>query len=1814
MIKGLLVWQNPDSTRDLNNVWGLVRKGMYQGGTLTASGSSLAVTIAPFIAKSHDGMTCVSDATETVYLTPGTTQYIVLFAKYEIPTSTTRIEVISELTWQSSVNRDYFVTLARCVTPALAVAATSATIRYEEADYSDKLGQSAWRSPVANFAALPSVGNHAGDVRLTVDTYNIYTWNATTQVWDPMGMATNLTEDSSRNTLQEQVENFALSTSGLIGGVLDDPNDHIGVANYPGVGIKLVQIGAPNQLGTGAIHAYVHGHFIKQRAQTLALPTAPGVGSRYDLMYLEVWQETLPTALGLQYLNSAGGNQTLTSVLDAFNTCLEADLGPNQRIEQVQLYDNTTLMITKSAVRFQQNVPSGSIATPSLAMATTNNQFGNPYAPIATFDRFAYVASAPGVLSQRTWAIPLLVLKRRSVEGNFTVFAGDERYAFDIAPRATLGRALTETLHTASVDLTERELVANKARPSGFLTTAPLVLGTSVTSPEVLVRVKGHELLLPETTINMITASATGGRRDIFFVDLHCTHSQPNNTTANAVGGTEMSIMTSRGTRMFSWYGVFKSSNVTVNTDEVDSMTALGYTQVAGDVALWSRPATDDEPTRDGLVYALPIAIVHRRNSGVWNISTNPNGSTGRPDNAALSNPNLIDEREWVDLRRTIVRRRAVGDLIENSFDKLLDGTLRTRLQVHPLTSDVWGTSCLMTTVTSAVPVAGKHTMTPVPSASNAHTVWSDSEELIPLTYRLTDTAAPAVSADGVFSWNGAGDSGVMTITAPAGMYLLSSGSHSVDNYIVGPYSYQFSDAVSSVAGNSGSSFAIEIISSNNTRSTPQMTAFSALICEAPVVTPLATDPTNGYPTQVTAASTNWLSTGTSMMWVVWAVKPASSYAAAYSANGSLAGSPTKSYAATHGGLPINIGAIKATVTKIVTGTSFTITQAELFAARPDIASAAGNVRMYGVSNIKAVGFKALGNLRYVTLTNAGATAEGFALMRVEFANPAPANTRIDIEVMCDGDTIRQWIEIVPETRQIRGLYSYGYAQNTWNTTVGAGWSAPWTTTNEFVVGGEPRTASLADTSAGIQLGVMCGRYSTSNDISPKVNTPYQIDYVLAGYYPAAPGGYTFFYQASDAAGLGFPTGFNVGLRPHILSTYTDAMTPNHSPYANWMFVGGDNATPAAALMCLGVVQKAPTLAIELTYEIPAYQGMQTSSVLRSKLRGDVTIHEPLITTEGYGGSFHGRYMADGPTYQSTNSSGVATTGNYYTLFASRYRPSCATAIAAPSLRGTGEVASQVYSRSRRRVSVLRQVPYPAAPSTSLYDGYAKPATLNHSAISNDQLVQRTVEYAPIHNMARSDRYVTFSAKDIVDVYSTTAIRQTYLDSVQQVTLEPISYLPVLVASCVINEAGTIVVGNSYNVDSVFLTGGGDYIVFLNSKAWLPTGRTRVCIATIRDTAGTLARPTISAYASNQITVDVKTTVAGVDANASFQLMVYDIPDPSAVLLIDDTSRYYTTFSIPVGAVLEDVTVEGYNQTTGVISATLMMLNQESNIGGGTVIGTTFQNPAGTSFYMPIAGASGNGLTLTQTNNIVGFSPQVVGKNQNFAVLLYSEVATVIKSIRYTYTKCAVDVDRFINLNSVPTSVGTSGVDEMFYALMQKSPSSRLPRSKNATQAIRVDIPDTWSGAIENAMEASVFTVGASDYTGDWARGQCARYDNGSGISIYEQGLVGFVPYSGFKLQESIGMNPALPSLTDELPDTTPEKTLATAIAARRILDFSGAASITPSSVVNDAKELTLSVSVGASDNVAQNNINLPVGGSTIDGFWPVGRPVVEPD
>lgn len=185
-LRGIFSYQNLDSTSDLNALNAkIVDRGIYDNGLLIPSATSLEVSIAPFVAVSYDGMVVQSDAAETVTIPANATSYLVCFAKWLNGSSPQlSIEVLTEVEWGTSINRDYFITFAKLVVPLGATAILDSYISYSNADYADKAGKNTWRPRVSNYALLPLIGNRHGDARIADN--RAYYWDSTLSVWSPL--------------------------------------------------------------------------------------------------------------------------------------------------------------------------------------------------------------------------------------------------------------------------------------------------------------------------------------------------------------------------------------------------------------------------------------------------------------------------------------------------------------------------------------------------------------------------------------------------------------------------------------------------------------------------------------------------------------------------------------------------------------------------------------------------------------------------------------------------------------------------------------------------------------------------------------------------------------------------------------------------------------------------------------------------------------------------------------------------------------------------------------------------------------------------------------------------------------------------------------------------------------------------------------------------------------------------------------------------------------------------------------------------------------------------------------------------------------------------------------------------------------------------------------------------------------------------------------------------------------------------------------------------------------------------------------------
>ena len=185
-LRGIFSYQNLDSTNDLNALNAkIVDKGIYDNGLLIPSSTSLEISIAPFIAVGYDGMVIKSDAVETVTVPTNAVSYLICYAKWLSGSSPQlTIQIVTEVEWATSINRDYFITFAKLTVPFGATAILDSYINYSNADYADKAGKNTWRPRVSNYALLPVVGNRHGDTRVADN--RAYYWDSSLSVWSPL--------------------------------------------------------------------------------------------------------------------------------------------------------------------------------------------------------------------------------------------------------------------------------------------------------------------------------------------------------------------------------------------------------------------------------------------------------------------------------------------------------------------------------------------------------------------------------------------------------------------------------------------------------------------------------------------------------------------------------------------------------------------------------------------------------------------------------------------------------------------------------------------------------------------------------------------------------------------------------------------------------------------------------------------------------------------------------------------------------------------------------------------------------------------------------------------------------------------------------------------------------------------------------------------------------------------------------------------------------------------------------------------------------------------------------------------------------------------------------------------------------------------------------------------------------------------------------------------------------------------------------------------------------------------------------------------
>lgn len=1224
-IKPVLQYRNPDSTSDLNSSQAkIIDRAIFDGGSLTLSGTSLQVTVDPFVIAGYDGMVAVSDSSETVSVPALGTYYLILHLEYRTLTAAlANLQVVPETTWLTSVSKNFFVTFAKFTMPGAVTAMTDpgVVVDYSMGDWADKLGKTGWRSPVASSAALPMEGNRDGDTRLTLDTYTSYAWQSGLGAWTVVGGALGLGEAVARAHEMDAEELRAFNGSGYVGSLNTDSSGKTHNGTYGR--IPYIEVASANRIDLDAMHHVVNGHFVKTPYTALTL-SAPPAGERHDLIYLDVWRETVAVPSAETYPNDAatGGTSSFSTLRDRLEQLLEDSPFPNSGFSKIEAVDPTTFVVTRWVIRSVATVPAGSVSDTTLAAPFATNVDSATYGTSSPSDARVWTASSAtpfdGGTPGTSWAIPLLIVRRTHLEtGPFITETrsdtNDQRFIFDVAPRAELGHGLTEVVSSVSAS---RNSLASY--PSGFISGADTPLsapgGGVIGVPEFSVVVHGSEISGVGASVSLSLSTippfpvAGSPNLDLIVMEVFETANPP--ALSFFASAPTISRVSSLGVHATQSWGKFIAHALTTVdlrspsafSDEEQVMVAAGYTASTTDPGLWYRSSIlgAEDPK---FVYAIPVALVNRRTSGAWD----PDNAVGRNNADRSAFPGLpnnpVDQpydSEILDLRHRISRTEDASRISSESYDLLLKGDLRTKFSSDRTTlggAALYGTQLLQVDEIvggSVAAGAGSFQITPAPDYHNS--TWSEADEAQLLSWTFTNPTSNQTSSSGIFAWANVGGSvGDLTITAPAGMHL------------------DFGQGTGNLPASPNDAFLTISIPSSGTLTDRELYRYKIV---SGGVSELSFD-ADGNVTSVKISTIDVDSgfsfgslPGAVVNLQVWAVKP-SRLASTYSTNYSLFAKPDIVHRAeviSGGGTQrVNIGPILKTVRVPLAGLVATVTQADINSAAPEIGSQP-SISLYGAASVALVGEPLLDGsnvtrLRYVRLTDGGGSP-GSAEMELEFTSVGAA-TEVDVQVMCDGDIISSWIEVNQAAKGVSGLYS-------WHNSIVTSASAA---ANSVAVSLPGYMSSVPFSEVGISPYGIGATAAPANFLSSSSFLPGGLHYLCVYSLEAA--SYTLWTSPSDLSSLVLDNAST--FVANTFNTTGEIL----GPYAASQGVYFSAGNSGNSVLLVGVVRTplTPSQNLKVFYTYTPYQGLsvETSAAdMTSYLHGTVEEVGPsLVTTNG---------------------------------------------------------------------------------------------------------------------------------------------------------------------------------------------------------------------------------------------------------------------------------------------------------------------------------------------------------------------------------------------------------------------------------------------------------------------------------------------------------------------------------------------------------------------------------------------------------------------
>lgn len=444
-------------------------------------------------------------------------------------------------------------------------------------------------------------------------------------------------------------------------------------------------------------------------------------------------------------------------------------------------------------------------------------------APPAGADNRVWIAtSATTPADGVSWAMPLLVVKRTELEnpgGNNGIkeFRNDIRYIFPVYPVCDVSHAARNVVDTVHKSEKVPYGVGNSYKgnnPSGFLTGMDADVENSTTIPNLIVvaedtariRVRNLDHFLKAPTATLPAAPTAGWTRQLVYIKMNITlyANDGEYTTTSATVNTRhlpspthfpyipsktAGIESQGNKRGYVSFEIVAEDLGAVNVLDTDAAMAAaapspvsatnwarGDTTVGSgkyaDGGIYSRSLNvieDDRVHPYQAEWAIPVALIHRRNTLAWDAVTNPNGSgssrpDGRTDYDIISKDDLVDLRHYAD-----VSEDALTEMLKADVDKAMRGQLRTRMANkwagNGTGGDVAGSRILQTDL-----IGSGTSLFELSAPNGLRDIWSDAREfgVVSKSFDVTVPIPPA--ADPLVEWDAVQ---TLTIKSPAGAYLV---------------------------------------------------------------------------------------------------------------------------------------------------------------------------------------------------------------------------------------------------------------------------------------------------------------------------------------------------------------------------------------------------------------------------------------------------------------------------------------------------------------------------------------------------------------------------------------------------------------------------------------------------------------------------------------------------------------------------------------------------------------------------------------------------------------------------------------------------------------------------------------------------------------------------------------------------------------------------------------------------------------------------------------------------------------------------------